>query len=344
MPAFAAYAFPATGASTARTLPDRLADIINVKDFGAKGDDSFDDTPKVQDALNAAFGVASSPHGSAGALTNRQVFFPNGVYRINGTLNLTRVVGGRIYGAGPAATIIKQMDGNTALDINGASYLTVENLRFLGGGSNSPMIDLDWDNVAGGDGLHDNTFRNILFENFAAGILIAGSGYQGHNNLFEMCFLNGAPHTYAIKAHGAQAINNTTLGGGATGCTTAAYWSAGGSLHVIQPSLAGNVFDVKVDSGRPVAVIGGRTEPDNDPSYAFLQCTNGIVTVRSLLQTGSTTPPRVLANITGGQVSIEGVESNHVITGTGGTLYLRCKSLTNASLLTGYSGTVAQNI
>jgi hypothetical protein len=37
MTLFTAYGFPATGASTNRTLPDRLSDIYNVKDYGATG-------------------------------------------------------------------------------------------------------------------------------------------------------------------------------------------------------------------------------------------------------------------------------------------------------------------
>jgi hypothetical protein len=35
---FVNYGFPATGATTNRRMPDRLAEIHNVKDFGAAGD------------------------------------------------------------------------------------------------------------------------------------------------------------------------------------------------------------------------------------------------------------------------------------------------------------------
>jgi hypothetical protein len=43
--AFTNFSFAATGAPAARTMPDRLRDVINVKDWGAKGDGVNDDRP-----------------------------------------------------------------------------------------------------------------------------------------------------------------------------------------------------------------------------------------------------------------------------------------------------------
>jgi polygalacturonase len=71
---FSSFAFPATGAPTARTMPDRLADTKNVKDFGARGNGSTDDTAAIQAAITAA-------HNSGGI-----VFFPPGNYRVTSTV------------------------------------------------------------------------------------------------------------------------------------------------------------------------------------------------------------------------------------------------------------------
>ena len=73
----------ATGSTTPRTLADRFAEIINVKDHGAVGNGVADDTAAIQAALTAV------PSGGA------EVFFPNGVYLISDTLKIksyTRVV------------------------------------------------------------------------------------------------------------------------------------------------------------------------------------------------------------------------------------------------------------
>jgi hypothetical protein len=75
--AFTQFGFPATGAPTARTMPDRLAEIKNVKDFGARGDGSTDDTSAIQAAINAAAAKGGS------------VYFPSGVYKISSTLTVS---------------------------------------------------------------------------------------------------------------------------------------------------------------------------------------------------------------------------------------------------------------
>jgi len=69
-----------TGAVT-RTIDSKLEDIFNVKDFGAKGDNSTDDTAAIQACINAAE-----------AAYRGVVLFPRGLYRISASLQLPSFV------------------------------------------------------------------------------------------------------------------------------------------------------------------------------------------------------------------------------------------------------------
>lgn len=75
---FPAFAFAATGEPTSRTLPDRLAEIKNVKDFGAKGDGVTDDWA----AIMAAFNWTVS--GNRGT-----IFFPPGIYVVSQAIDFS---------------------------------------------------------------------------------------------------------------------------------------------------------------------------------------------------------------------------------------------------------------
>src|SRR4051812_27875227 len=70
--AFTSFAFPATGAPKARTMPDRLAEIKNVVDFGADPAGTLDSTAAIQAAVNWTSGA------------NRgTIYFPLGAYKVS---------------------------------------------------------------------------------------------------------------------------------------------------------------------------------------------------------------------------------------------------------------------
>lgn len=336
--------FKSTGSTTGRTFGDRFAEIINVKDYGAVGDGSHNDTPNIQAAFDAAFGSSGSPHGSASKTTNRPVFFPNGNYLLGSALTLTRVVGGLIFGAGPGATQLSG-SGGAILNINGAANLTLERMTLNCGNTSSGniAIDLNWDNTSGGDGLHDNVFRDLLIQSCNIGVRIANAGNGGANNLFQAVTI--ANMVTGIDAKAASAVNNIVMGGGGNTFTGQLYWCSSGQIHVFEPSIgasSGTVYGVRVDANFPVCVIGGRIESCNN----FLKVTTGLVTVRAFdMATGTE-----YANITGGKVTLDNcLVSNGgtgQINGTGGTLYIRGCSGLNAASITAYmaaGGSVPQN-
>ena len=63
--------FLSTGSTTTRTLANRFADVVNVKDFGAVGDGVTDDRQNIENAANFAISV------------NKTLYFPSGNYFIN---------------------------------------------------------------------------------------------------------------------------------------------------------------------------------------------------------------------------------------------------------------------
>ncbi len=69
--------FTATGTTFARDLVTRMADVLNVKDFGAVGDGIADDTAAIQAALTAA------------ASSGKKCVAPTGTYLISNILNIS---------------------------------------------------------------------------------------------------------------------------------------------------------------------------------------------------------------------------------------------------------------
>ena len=93
---FTEFEFAAEGSPTARTMPDRLADVFNVKDWGAVGDNVTDDTAEIQAAMTALM--------SAGGGT---LFFPIGDYRTSApiTFNDDNDFGLHVLGSGNGTAI-----------------------------------------------------------------------------------------------------------------------------------------------------------------------------------------------------------------------------------------------
>ena len=91
------------GATTKRTEAARWADIINVKDYGAKGDGSTDDTAAIQAAVTAMYAVASK---------SCILYFPPGNYIVSSTIDISNAnvgsnfTSGIIRGSGRYASTI----------------------------------------------------------------------------------------------------------------------------------------------------------------------------------------------------------------------------------------------
>lgn len=79
---------------------------INVRDYGALGNNSNDDTMFLQNAMDAAWGPISAPHGQnldggGTAYLNQPLYIPSGVYKVQAPSSLT-ITGIADNGASPA--------------------------------------------------------------------------------------------------------------------------------------------------------------------------------------------------------------------------------------------------
>ena len=162
----------ATGSTTARDFQTRFGDFINVKDFGAEGDGSTDDTAAIQAAVNAA------------VLLKRKVCFPAGTYLVTDQISLpigSQIIGetGYQYTRGfsqdPKATTI-QFSPTTAKSLFVATGTTYGGFRFhysiegfylrgnstVSGGNSVYALDLN--------GVIYGRFENIGIEQFTTPI------------------------------------------------------------------------------------------------------------------------------------------------------------------------------
>lgn len=114
----------ATGSSASRVLKDRFADIVNVKDFGATGNGTTDDTIAIQAALTA---------GSGG-----KVFLPEGIYKTTNALTIPSNTWFCGSGAGSVIRSLTLTNGGSGLGHRQVSCVSVSgilisNLKFDAG-------------------------------------------------------------------------------------------------------------------------------------------------------------------------------------------------------------------
>jgi len=190
-----------TGAAY-RTVQSKLRDVVSVKDFGAVGDGTTDDTAAIQAFFNAC--------------QNGRGYMPAGIYKITSTLNLypqysyniegsayrnTANSGTVIYNAGTSTAILVDNDPYTPPNFD--SQIRLANMTVSGNASSQhgiytqhAMIHLEnmWITGHGGHGLYleraySSAFRQVTCaNNYKNGCLIGIAGNALH---FDHCVFNG---------------------------------------------------------------------------------------------------------------------------------------------------------
>lgn len=360
--------FKTANGTTARSLDAWFSDVINVAEFaslhtpgGAAGfsTGTGNDAPCFQAAFDVAFGSTSAPNGYTNRHLNRPVFIPAGRYRTTDTLNLTKVVGGHIYGAGKHSVRI-DYEGFVAvgpnplipiLNMNGCSDLCIEKFSMSqhgsGGvfpGTNTCVINLDWDGNNSGngcDGNHGNHFQEMNLGGGEYGVIIGSDATsQGHGMFFLNCEIGGNPNgAYGIDMRGPNS-DAMAIGGGVVYYAGAGVRcpAGGGSFYSQGLAQTGSEVDFLMESGKMMHIGELRSE-----SPRLLRMQNGIVTVHAAIGTNGMVEA---IEINGGICDVQGCSFNDSgqIFGTGGQLYLWATNFGfSVTPLSGYSGTVVWN-
>lgn len=228
--------------------------IVNVKDYGAVGTNSSDDTSAVQAAINAA--LAISPSGSTGSGT--MIWFPPGTYLVDdltiADVSITLVM----QGAGVNSTTIKYVGNGTAIgvaDLFGGSFSDFKLKTATG------LIGFEFAGSTSGSHNSQLTFKNVQVEGFSTAGILSGSANLSCGS--EMLFLNCVFTQNQIGVH----INNgnalcftfvqCAFSESAFGITA----DQGNVINVFGASCANNDVDVLIDGvGGPTILSGIRSE------------------------------------------------------------------------------------
>jgi hypothetical protein len=158
---------------TARTLTSRFGDVVNVKDYGAKGDGTVDDTAAIQAAIDDNI--------------NATIFFPTGIYNITSTLKVDySITTGRVslnlLGVGAGSALLWNGGDNTQIiwyegvTINAGffSNTVIEGLFLRNPVNASGLIGMKFGNLASpfgfAAGVCNITIQDCIFDDFTIGI------------------------------------------------------------------------------------------------------------------------------------------------------------------------------
>jgi hypothetical protein len=298
---------------------------LNVRDFGADPTDTIDSTAAIQACFDAAFGSSGSPHGVANSTLNKAVYIPSGQYKLLGTLNLTQVHGGHIFGDSRESSILSLETGGSTdavIRTDGCQYSKFENICFSI--ANNAIVgtcfDLDRSSGAVSVNIQSNTFTDCKFVNGKYGVLIdktVASGSQGSENSFINCYFQGPPvanTSSGLKVVGQNALMNCVWGGNfAQNAIGIEVPAGGGSVPVIhgvsfQNQAAGYDIHILTSSPDDYSISGCRSETDN---FAWLQAAPN-AHISGCTQTGGANGVFLFGD---GAVTVSGCHINGQFTG-----------------------------
>lgn len=227
-------------------------DIYNVKDYGAKGDGTTDDSGAINDCVTAM--------PNSGAI----MFFPSGTYKLDSAVEINKHVS--IMGSGANCSKIVVSGSNSALKIVG-DYIFIRNIWFEGSRTGNVGLELTGSFLLAEDCIFAHFTNNVFLNGCASasfikcyivsspnGVIIenTGSPDTGDNSFINCVFDSSASTGNGILFHsggGLRLIGNKFLHYGTQVSIAPA---SGVSTSVL--TCTGNSFEA---SGTQALQLGG---------------------------------------------------------------------------------------
>lgn len=172
------------GSAVVRTVQAKLREAVSVKDFGAVGDGSADDTA----AINAAIAAVSGQNTA-------YVYFPEGLYKVTSSINVNRNQIS-LVGAGMSATVIRcHADGVNVFDVRRTAPDPISNVVI-----SDMQIDI-------GGGVSTTTGAGIYLER-AVNTIIDNVSLGSHQNSLQIMGCFNVLASNIIISYGAGSPNN----------------------------------------------------------------------------------------------------------------------------------------
>jgi Pectate lyase superfamily protein len=228
-----------------KTVHQKLQEIVSVKDFGAVGNGTTDDTTAIQNCAN--YCVAN-----AGIL-----YLPVGVYKITSAIDC----GASIRGDGPNVSIIKNYGTGDGLDISQANYYsTFENFSVDGSGNASSKngISMFRAGATTGNNVAYSHFFNVYSYNNG------GDGFY-HRQAWATRYLQCKAHYNGGLGYNLYYYSTgpTPDAGGANGVNFIecdARWNGGSSAGTTYNDFKGGI---RIEGCAEVLWLGGIIESNN---------------------------------------------------------------------------------
>lgn len=135
--------------------------VISVKQFGATGNGTTDDTAAIQAAINSGI---------------RRIYFPSGTYLITSTLNCTNLASTGVplflygdafhhdHGNVTAGTQILCRTGTWMVDFTGSEFVTMEDMFWLGSGTNASNLGFLYARSTLVNFAQNNALRRVMIQ------------------------------------------------------------------------------------------------------------------------------------------------------------------------------------